>query len=205
MYVNVRQTDISYQPQWTQTQILISTPDINMFFHSDDRRCKSRQCSSWFRVPRCLQCAESRDIISIERRLCMVSWSSSELRRFIVLWVQHCRTHMCQSAESTMTLITILIWTLACCCFTGSFTQQHFKHHVLSFLSFLSADKSMICFCVQDAAVRLWLWLSLQSRRLPQDPPSLSPVQPAQMFTDIIVMIIHPGINRNLDSLQSSW
>ncbi|XP_071063256.1 immunoglobulin lambda-1 light chain-like isoform X1 [Pseudochaenichthys georgianus] len=26
---------------------------------------------------------------------------------------------MCQSAESTMTLITILIWTLACCCFTG--------------------------------------------------------------------------------------
>uniref|UniRef100_A0A669ETT2 Ig-like domain-containing protein n=1 Tax=Oreochromis niloticus TaxID=8128 RepID=A0A669ETT2_ORENI len=29
-----------------------------------------------------------------------------------------------------MTLITILIWTLTCCCFTGSFTQQHFKHDV---------------------------------------------------------------------------
>uniref|UniRef100_A0AAQ6IMZ6 Ig-like domain-containing protein n=1 Tax=Anabas testudineus TaxID=64144 RepID=A0AAQ6IMZ6_ANATE len=38
-----------------------------------------------------------------------------------------------------MTLITILIWTLlCCCCFTGSFTQQHFKHDVLLFLSFLS-------------------------------------------------------------------
>uniref|UniRef100_A0A665VMQ2 Ig-like domain-containing protein n=1 Tax=Echeneis naucrates TaxID=173247 RepID=A0A665VMQ2_ECHNA len=33
-----------------------------------------------------------------------------------------------------MTLITILIWTLACCCFPGSFTQQHFRHDVLPFL-----------------------------------------------------------------------
>ncbi|XP_076013601.1 immunoglobulin lambda-1 light chain-like isoform X2 [Genypterus blacodes] len=45
-----------------------------------------------------------------------------------------------------MTLITILIWTLACCCFTGSFTQQHFKHSVLPFLSLISDHPSMICF-----------------------------------------------------------
>ena len=29
----------------------------------------------------------------------MVGRSSSELRRFIVLWVQHCRTHICQSTQ----------------------------------------------------------------------------------------------------------
>ncbi len=110
------------------------------------------------------------------------------------------------TAESTssMTLITILMWTLACCCFTGSFTQQHFQHDVLPFLCFLSADKWRICFCVQDAALR-WLWLSLQQWHLLQDPLSLSPVMSTRLFTDTVMeMMLCSGINRNLDSLQSS-
>ena len=34
-----------------------------------------------------------------------------------------------------MTLITLLIWTLACCSFTGSVTQQHFRRDALPVLS----------------------------------------------------------------------
>ncbi|KAI9999464.1 hypothetical protein NQD34_018515 [Periophthalmus magnuspinnatus] len=90
---------------------------------------------------------------------------------------------------------TILIWTLACCCFTGS-TLSDIEHNTLPFLSvFLLIN--VYCF-LQDAVVRSQS-LSLQSRRLLQDPQSLSHVKLTQMF---LIMITCTGISRNLVNLQ---
>lgn len=87
------------------------------------------------------------------------------------------------------------------CCFTGSFTQQHFQHEVLPFLCFLSADKWRICFCVRDAALR-WPWLSLQQWHLLQDPLSLSPAKPPQKFMfGRMEPVKSIGISKNLDKL----
>lgn len=123
-----------------------------------------------------LQCVESREIISIERRLCIISWSSRELRRFIVLSVQHCRTHICQS------------------------TQQKAQP---PWLSSPSSSGRWPAAVLQDAAVR-WLWLNLQQWHLLLDPLSLWPVGPAKLLSEILVGILYSGINRNLDRLQSS-
>ncbi|KAI9999465.1 hypothetical protein NQD34_018516 [Periophthalmus magnuspinnatus] len=95
---------------------------------------------------------------------------------------------------------TILIWTLACCCFTGS-TLSDIEHNTLPFLSvFLLIN--VYCF-LQDAVVRSQS-LSLQSRRLLQDPQSLSHVKLTQMFIVILMASTCSGISRNLVRLQSS-
>ena len=101
-----------------------------------------------------------------------------------------------------MTLISVLIWTLLCCCFTGKVQRIKLLSSINIRPSEMKPTKPWRCFMFlslyPQSPEAKSQWLSLEQWALLWEAPSPSAVGPVRMF---IMGTIYTGTNREMEKL----